>query len=93
MPHASELSDLAIIFQAHQSEAEFAAQIRDQFDVLYAESATRGGRVMALTLHPWISGQAHRIKAVADALGYIARHAGVWSATGAEILAAFKAQG
>ncbi|MSP67309.1 MAG: polysaccharide deacetylase [Alphaproteobacteria bacterium] len=92
LPHATELSDFAVIFQAHQSEAEFAAQVRDQFDMLYGESETKGGRIMAVTLHPWISGQPHRIKAVADALGYVVRRAGVWSATGAEILAAFKAQ-
>jgi peptidoglycan/xylan/chitin deacetylase (PgdA/CDA1 family) len=47
---------------------------------------------MAITIHPWMSGQPHRIEALERALAKIMEHDGVWSATGAEILAAFKAQ-
>ncbi len=47
---------------------------------------------MAVTIHPWMSGQPHRIEALKRALARIVEHDGVWSATGAEILAAFKAQ-
>jgi hypothetical protein len=47
---------------------------------------------MALSLHPWIIGVPHRIAVLEEALARIMAHAGVWSATGAEILAAFKAQ-
>ncbi|MBT3535754.1 MAG: polysaccharide deacetylase, partial [Rhodospirillaceae bacterium] len=43
-------------------------------------------------LNPWITGQAYRIKALEEALSYITGHDGVWSATGSEILDAFKAQ-
>jgi hypothetical protein len=48
--------------------------------------------MMTLTIHPWISGQPHRIGFLEQALRHITGHDGVWSATGAEILAAFKAQ-
>ena len=47
---------------------------------------------MAITLHPWMTGQPHRIKALQTALAHIMGHDGVWSATGWEILAAFMAQ-
>jgi peptidoglycan/xylan/chitin deacetylase (PgdA/CDA1 family) len=47
---------------------------------------------MAVTIHPWMSGQPHRIRALEAALAHITSHDGVWSATGAEILAAFKGQ-
>jgi hypothetical protein len=46
---------------------------------------------MALSLRPWISGVPHRIAAVEQVLDRMQRR-GVWSATGAEILAAWKAQ-
>ena len=92
MPHSTEISDLTIILQNHHSEAAFAEQVRDQFDVLYREAESQGGRIMALTLHPWITGQPHRIKALSRALEHIMSHDGVWSATGSEILAAYKAQ-
>ena len=60
---------------------------------LEREAETAGGRLMTLTIHPWMSGQPHRIKALETALAHIMRHDGVWSATGADILAAFKAGG
>lgn len=93
MPHAHEISDRVVLLQYKQSMDEFARQIRDQFDCLYAEAEAGGGRVMAVTIHPWLSGQAHRVKAFREALAHIAAHDHVWSATGAEILEAFKAQG
>ena len=40
------------------------ANIVEAFDVLHAE----GGNVFNLTLHPWITGQAHRIRYLRDAL-------------------------
>lgn len=92
MPHSHEISDQTIMLQYHQTEQEFVDQVCDQFDVLHRESADQGGRIMALTIHPWMSGQPQRIKALDNALSHIVGHDGVWSATGAEILAAFKAQ-
>jgi len=64
--------------------------IRRQFDVLYAEGA-ESGRVMAIALHPYLTGQPHRIGALDAALEHICRHDGVWRATGAEIAAHFLA--
>jgi peptidoglycan/xylan/chitin deacetylase (PgdA/CDA1 family) len=93
MPHSHELSDRLILQQNRHTSEEFAQQIRDQFDWLYAEAETGGGRIMAVTLHPWLSGQAHRVKPLRAALAHITAHDGVWSATGAEILEAFKGQG
>ena len=56
------------------------------------ESATQGGRIMAISLHPWVIGQPYRIKALEDALQHIIGHEGVWAATGSEILDAWTAQ-
>ncbi len=92
MPHAYELDDQTVIFQYRQSEVEFMEQVMDQFDMLYREAGEQGGRIMALSIHPWMSGQPHRIKALERALEHVMGHGGVWPATGAEILAAFKGQ-
>lgn len=92
MPYSHEISDTTIIWQGHHTAAEFAEQVRDQFDGLYREAARHGGRILAVSLHPWIIGQPHRIGALEDALGYVMGRAGVWPATGSEILDAFTAQ-
>lgn len=91
MPLSQEMDDQTIMLEKHHNEASFAEQVIDQFDMLYREAETAGGRLMTLTIHPWMSGQPHRIKALKTTLTHIMRHEGVWSATGADILAAFKA--
>ena len=90
MPHTHEISDQHIILHMSQTEREFTEQICDHFNVLYREAETQGGRIMTLTIHPWCTGQPHRIKMLEDALDHIMGHDSVWSATGAEILSAYK---
>ena len=55
---------------------------------LYADSAS-SGRVMALALHPFASGQPFRAKYLDQALEYITGHPGVWLTTSDEIAAHF----
>lgn len=93
MPLSHDIDDQTIIVGYHQSEAAFVDQVCDAFDVHMAESATRGGRVFTLTIHPWVSGQPHRIKALRQALTHIMGFDGVWSATAGEIVDEFKQQG
>jgi peptidoglycan/xylan/chitin deacetylase (PgdA/CDA1 family) len=92
MPHSPDLDDYAILVNNHHGEDEFRDQLIDQFDVLYAEAATQGGRIMAISLHPWVIGQPYRIGALESALAHLMKHPGVWPATGAEILDAWRAQ-
>ena len=92
MPHPIDIDDYTILVQNHHSDDEFRDQLCDQFDCLYEESATQGGRVMAISLHPWITGQPYRIGALEQALRHMLSRKGVWSATGAEIMDAWKAQ-
>jgi allantoinase len=66
--------------------------VMDHFDLLYREAATSGGRIVALSLRPWISGVPHRIAAIEQVLDRMLARGGVWSATGAEILACWRAQ-
>jgi peptidoglycan/xylan/chitin deacetylase (PgdA/CDA1 family) len=92
MPHSPDLDDYAILVNNHHGEDEFRDQLIDQFDVLYAEAATQGGRIMAISLHPWVTGQPYRIGALESALAHCMKHPGVWPATGAEFLDAWRAQ-
>jgi hypothetical protein len=91
MPHPIDMDDHTILVQNHHTEDDFRDQLCDQFDALYRESATQGGRIMAVSLHPWVIGQPYRIGALEQALAHIMRHEGVWAATGSEILDAWSA--
>lgn len=91
MPMAYETDDRVVMLDFHQSEDEWAQQIKDRFDVLYRESAEFGGRIMNIPLHAWVSGVPYRIGKVREVLEYIVGHSGVWTAGSADILSAFLA--
>lgn len=91
IPYSTEINDRpAYVRNTHTPDA-FAATIRAAFDVYYREG-TRSGRVMAIALHPNLSGVSYRIDALSAALDYICGHDGVWLATGSEIVDCYLAQ-
>lgn len=92
LPLSNDIDDYTILVQNRHAEDAYAQQVCDQFDVLYKESETQGGRILALSLHPWVIGQPYRIGALERALKHVMGHKGVWAATGSEILDAFTAQ-
>ena len=63
---------------------------KDQFDRLYLEGAKRP-KIMALAIHPYISGQPHRIKYLEAIYDYVNRFDGVLHWNGAEILDWYRA--
>jgi peptidoglycan/xylan/chitin deacetylase (PgdA/CDA1 family) len=85
IPYSFELNDAPMFYYSKVSTDEFEQMIKRQFDVLYREGA-ESGRVMAICLHPFIIGVAHRIGALDRALGHIRAHSDVWFATGHEIV-------
>jgi len=92
MPLGFEISDLQLCHVYRHTAAQYARQVKDHFDQLYREAADHGGRIVALSLRPWVSGVPHRIAAVEDVFDHMLSHAGVWNATGAEILSAWQNQ-
>jgi allantoinase len=92
MPLSNDIDDHTILVQSRHSEDSYTQQICDQFDVLHEEAAREGGRILALSLHPWVIGQPYRIGALERTLGHIMNHKDVWAATASEILDAFTAQ-
>ena len=92
MPHPYDIDDYQILINNHHTEDDFRDALIDQFDTLYRESGDAGSRVMAISLHPWITGQPYRIGALEAALDHMLGRRGVWAATGCEIVDAWKAQ-
>jgi peptidoglycan/xylan/chitin deacetylase (PgdA/CDA1 family) len=86
VPYSYEINDKPAFDRHGYTATDFRDMICRQFDVLYAEGA-ESGRVMAICLHPYLTGVPHRIGALDEALAYICGHAGVWKATGSEIAA------
>jgi hypothetical protein len=85
LPYSTDINDKPAYEREFRSPDEFASMITRQFDMLYKEGA-ESGRVMAIALHPYLSGVPHRIGALDAALDHICRHDGVWRATGSEIV-------
>lgn len=86
VPYSLELNDLPAFVRKGLDAEQFYRMVCDQFDVLYAEGE-RSGRVMALPLHPFLSGHPFRSKWLDKALDYVLGHERVWCATGGEIAA------
>jgi peptidoglycan/xylan/chitin deacetylase (PgdA/CDA1 family) len=85
LPYSVQTNDVPAYFDFKASVPEFEQMLRRQFDVLYRDSE-HSGRVMAIAVHPFVTGQPHRIVALERALDYICSHGGVWRATGWEIV-------
>lgn len=85
LPYNYEIHDIAQqMIQYHESEI-YLKRAKDYFDCIYEESADTV-RVMALAVHPYISGSPHRAKYVRQALEYILSKPGVVALDGEQIL-------
>ena len=59
---------------------------------MWAEGAA-SGRVLQLGIHPWIFGQAHRVRYLDEALTAICARRQVWRTTAGEVARWFKTNG
>ena len=85
VPYTVEVNDVTISAVQQQRSDEILRRGRDQFDQLYKEGATIP-RVMAISIHPYLTGVPHRIKYLEALYDYILGHDGVVMGTGADIL-------
>ena len=85
LPYTVELNDIGIMIVQHHESEYLAKRAIDQFDRLYAEGKHRA-KIMALAIHPYISGQPHRIKYLEAIYDHARRFEGVLHWNGAEIL-------
>ena len=85
VPYSVELNDIPMMILQHHEAEEFFRRAKEQFETLYAEGA-KSARVMAIAVHPYISGVPHRIKYFEKTLAYLRKQKGVLFWTGEEIL-------
>lgn len=85
VPYTLEINDVAMsAIQLHGSD-EIFKRGKDQFDQLYKEGQTIP-RIMAISIHPYLTGAPHRIRYLEQLYDYIAQHPDVYMCTGEEIL-------
>jgi peptidoglycan/xylan/chitin deacetylase (PgdA/CDA1 family) len=89
LPYTVELNDIPMMIVQHHESDYLLKRAIDQFDRLYAEGKDRA-KIMSLAIHPYISGQPHRIKYLEAIFEYAKRFDGVLYWNGAQILDWYK---
>jgi allantoinase len=77
LPPQPEWNDLECMWLRRVPPAVWSDNIADAFAYLHDE----GGASFNLTLHPWIAGQAHRIRYLRDALSRTLGRGAIWRTT------------
>jgi peptidoglycan/xylan/chitin deacetylase (PgdA/CDA1 family) len=85
LPYTVEMNDIAMMQIAHHPSAEWLRRGIDTFDRLWREGE-KIPRVMAISVHPYITGAPHRISYLEKLYEYILGREGVMMWTGEQIL-------
>jgi peptidoglycan/xylan/chitin deacetylase (PgdA/CDA1 family) len=85
LPYTVEINDITMMIVQHHPSDYLLGRAKDQFDRLWLEGAKRP-KIMALAIHPYISGQPHRIKYLEAIYDYVKGFDGVLHWNGEEIL-------
>jgi len=89
VPYTVEINDVVITaVQGHGSDEIYRRGV-DQFERLYQEGVDQP-RIMAVSIHPYLTGVPHRIKYLEKLYDHILGHDGVMMWTGSEILDWYK---
>lgn len=92
MPYTVELNDIPVMIVQHHESPYWAQRCRDALDRLREEGAGRA-KIMAIAIHPYISGQPHRIRYLEEVYDYARGQEGVAFMNGAELLGWYLAHG
>lgn len=84
LPYTVENNDIPMMAVQHHEASYWTQKCIDTFDRLYEESKDRT-RIMAIAIHPYISGQPFRIKYLEAVYDYMARFPGVMHWNGEQI--------
>ncbi|HEY0440451.1 MAG TPA: polysaccharide deacetylase family protein [Xanthobacteraceae bacterium] len=92
LPYNFEVHDIVMMALQNHPSSEWHARAMDTFECLYDESAERA-KIMALAVHPYLSGAPHRIRHVERAYAEILARPGVVAWDGEQILDWYRTQG
>ena len=93
MPLTYEWSDRHLLVHHNLTVDAYAEQVMRAFVRLTEEAGQYGGgRILSLSITPWILGYPHRIAALERLLGRILDSGSVWSANGFEIVETVRKQ-
>lgn len=85
LPYTMELNDIAMMVVQHHCAKEWETRCMDYFERVYREGRDRA-KIMAIAVHPYISGVPHRIKYFEAVLRRLRKQKGVLFWNGAQIL-------
>jgi allantoinase len=91
VPYTVEINDVVMSAIQQQPSDEIYRRGKDQFDRLYLDGA-KTPRVMAISIHPYLTGVPHRIKYLEMLYDHILGYKDVVMWTGAEILDWYRSQ-
>ncbi|MGI9426032.1 MAG: polysaccharide deacetylase family protein [Hyphomicrobiaceae bacterium] len=91
VPYTVEINDIVISLIQHHPSDMLLQRGKDHFDQLRRDGETNA-RVMAISIHPYITGAPHRIRYLEELLAYIRERGGAVFMTGEEILDWYRAQ-
>jgi allantoinase len=92
IPNHNEWDDVQLLWLRRIPTPRYPALIADAFDRLWTDGAS-SGQVMQIGVHPWVFGQAQRIRYLDEALTAIAHRRKVWRTTAGEVARWYKANG
>jgi len=93
LPLTYEWSDRVLLVQHNLTVEDYEAQVLRAFQRLLAEAQQhQGGRILSLSISPWVMGYPHRIAVLERMLRHISDTGAVWNATAVEIVQTFKSQ-
>ena len=85
LPYNYEIHDIVLMAIQHHPSEVYRNRALDYFETIYAESNDTA-RIMAIAMHPYLSGSPHRIRYVRETLEHILSQPGVLCWDGEQIL-------
>jgi allantoinase len=85
LPYSLETNDIPVMAVQYHEAPYWTQKCKDTFDRLYEEGASRP-KIMAIAIHPYLSGQPSRIKYLENIYEYISKFTGVLHWNGEQIL-------
>ena len=86
LPQQPMWDDVQLLWLRNVSSTRYPAIIGAACDTLVEDGKTNA-RLLGVGIHPWLSGQSHRIKYLREALANVMAHPGLWHADGQTIAA------